>query len=173
VSRRSPRAASAALARVLAIAVVALSAVHCGRYRAVDEPFNYDVVFKDVSGAEVRLAEYKGKPLIVNFWATWCVPCQREMPQLVAMAAQYREAGLTVIGISVDDGPEDMQAFAKQFEITYRLLVGRDDIPAAEKIGYTGLLPTTIFVSARGRVEGRLIGGARDEFFHRQIQALF
>lgn len=158
---------------VVAVAGVVTIATQCGRFHAVDEPFNYDVAFKDLSGAEVRLADYRGKPLVINFWATWCIPCQREMPQLVALASQYRESGVAILGISVDDGPDEMKAFAKQFGVTYPLLVGRDDVPAAESIGYTGLLPTTIFVSASGRVRGRLIGGASDDVFHQQINALF
>ena len=160
-------------ARALAIAAIAVASTECRGPRNPDEPFNYDVVLKDVSGAEVRLADFKGKPLIVNFWATWCIPCQREMPQLVALAEQYREAGVSIIGISVDDGPEEMKAFAKQYGVNYPLLVGQDNVPAAESIGYTGLLPTTIFVSAAGRVSWRLLGGAKDDFFHRQIKALF
>src|SRR5262245_27046664 len=70
---------------------------------------NLDFTLKDMYGKNVRLADFRGRPIILNFWATWCGPCKAEIPALVALADQYKAQGLTVLGVSVDDAPEDLR----------------------------------------------------------------
>jgi thiol-disulfide isomerase/thioredoxin len=127
-------------------------------------------VLKDMNGADVRLSDFRGRPMVVNLWATWCAPCQREMPQLVALAEKFSEARLVVIGISTDDAPAEIQAFAKAFSVTYPLLVGRDRSDVLVAFEYTGLLPTTVFINAEGMITARLVGRASDAYFERQIR---
>src|SRR5262245_59863029 len=67
---------------------------------------NLDFTLKDMNGADVRLADLRGRPIVLNFWATWCGPCKAEIPALVALAEQYKSRNLTVLGVSVDDAPE-------------------------------------------------------------------
>src|SRR5215471_2917550 len=85
---------------------------------------NLEFTLKDPDGRDVRLSDFKGKPLIVNFWATWCLPCQIETPQLIELADKYRDLGLTIVGISIDDTPEQVREYAKTFKVTYPLLIG-------------------------------------------------
>lgn len=151
------------------IAALVIAAAGCRLYREIDAPLSLDVVLGDAQGQEVNLGIYKGKPLVINFWATWCGPCQREMPQLVALAAKHAARGLVVIGISTDDPPSEIQAFARQFGITYPLFAGRNRPQALEALGFSGLMPTTLFVTRGGITKGRLIGAASDEFMERKI----
>ena len=73
---------------------------------------NLDFTLKDMNGADVHLADFRGRPVILNFWATWCGPCKAEIPALVALAERYKSRHLTVLGVSVDDTPEDLRQFA-------------------------------------------------------------
>ena len=152
-------------------ALAALSS--CGSYRELDELAALDVVLKDMDGRDVRLADFRGRPLILNFWASWCEPCQREMPQLVALSKRFGPEGLTILGISVDDPVAEVQAFARAFSIDYPLLVGRGRDEVLAGLGFRGLMPTTVFINRQGRITGRLVGPASDDFFDRTVRALF
>lgn len=132
-----------------------------------------DFTLKDMNGRDVRLADFTGKPLVVNFWATWCGPCQLEIPELVDLSAKYRDKGLVIVGISIDDSPELIRKFAAQYKVPYPLLVGldRDDVDAAFKLG--GGIPMSVFIRRDGTVLGRLEGIATSAYWDRRIQALF
>lgn len=137
------------------------------------DTLDFSPTLKDMDGRDVRLADFSGKPLIINLWATWCGPCRLEMPQLVQLSAKYKDRGLNIIGISVDDRPEDVRAFAAEFKVNYPMLVGlgRDEVLAA--LGYTGGVPMSLFVNADGTVAHRMIGIATTRSWERRIEALF
>jgi thiol-disulfide isomerase/thioredoxin len=126
---------------------------------------------KDLDGRDVRLSDLKGKPLLINFWETFCVPCQYETPELVALHDKYKDRGLTIVGISMHDEVPDIRAFVEKYKMTYTVLVGgeRDDIASAFAImGY----PTTFFVRADGTISDVQLGYATGEM-EKKIQALF
>ena len=156
---------------LLALALVARSA-SLGRS---PEPLRADLnhTFTDVDGRAVRLADYAGRPLIINFWATWCGPCRLEMPQLVQLSAKYKDRGVTIVGISVDDTPDQIRAFAAEYQVNYPMLVGRGHDDAMAALGYVGNLPMSVFVKADGTVSHLLTGIATTEAWERRIQALF
>src|SRR3982751_831730 len=77
-------------------------------------PAKLDLVVKDMNGAPVRLADYKGKVILLNFWATWCGPCQAEIPELVNTYAEYKDRGVVILGMSIDDTAETLRAYAAQ-----------------------------------------------------------
>jgi thiol-disulfide isomerase/thioredoxin len=128
---------------------------------------------KDMNGRDVSLASLAGKPLIVNFWATWCGPCRLETPQLEALSRRYRDRGLVVLGISTDDEAADIRRFADQFKVSYPLLVGlnRTDVQAA--FGWEGLLPTSVLVRKDGTIADTVEGIQTEGYWTKQIQALF
>jgi len=74
-----------------------------------------DFTLKDMYGKDVNLASFRGRPIILNFWATWCGPCKAEIPALIELADRYKAQRLTVLGVSVDDSPEDLRQFAAPF----------------------------------------------------------
>ena len=139
---------------------------------ALGSAVSLDFVLKDMNGADVRLADLKGKPLIVNFWATWCGPCLLETPQLVELAAEYKSRGLTIVGISYDDMPAEMKKFAAEYKVPYPLLVGRDREDVFNAFGLADGLPTTVFVRPDGTVARRLQGINTKVWFQEQIESM-
>ena len=83
-----------------------------------------DYVAQGHGRRDVRLADFKGRPLLINFWATWCPPCKAEIPWFVEFAEKYKDKNLAVLGISVDDSPEDIRKFAAEHKVNYPMLVG-------------------------------------------------
>jgi len=122
------------------------------------EHANLAFSLEDMAGAKIDMARFAGKPLVINLWATWCGPCRLEMPQLEALSAKFRDRGLTIIGVSVDDTPEDIRKAAEEFKITYPMLVGVGHEDFVKGLGYQDLLPLSILIRADGTIAGRLTG---------------
>lgn len=112
-----------------------------------------EVMLADRDGKRRSLSEWDGKPQVINFWATWCAPCRREIPMLNALAADPSYAGFALIGIAIDFR-EDVHAFLKSTPIQYPVLIGEQDgLDAARAFGMESLgLPFTAFVDSRGRI---------------------
>jgi peroxiredoxin len=129
-------------------------------------------ILKDVDGQDVRLSDYRGRPLIVNFWFTTCPPCRVETPILVGLVEKYKDKGFTVLGLSVSDTPEQIRAFAEEFGINYPLFVadGREDILEAYRaiVAY----PVSWFVKPDGSVDLKHLGSASPEWFEQQVMGL-
>ena len=113
----------------------------------------------DPKGTKQPFEQWKGQVIVVNFWATWCVPCREEMPQFIKMQAAYGKQGLTFVGIAIDK-PERVSRFAEEIGVNYPLLVG--DLSAfdlARKAGNAGdLLPYTVVIDRQGRIVARRAG---------------
>jgi thiol-disulfide isomerase/thioredoxin len=127
---------------------------------------------KDMDGKEVRLADFKGKVVILDFWATWCAPCKLEIPSFVELQKQYGPQGLQVIGVSVDDTVEQLKPFAAQLKMNYPVLqgLGRDDLQDA--FGPIIGLPTTLVIARNATVCRRHIGMSDRASFEREIREL-
>ena len=134
---------------------------------------NLDFVLKNLDGQDVRLADFKGKPLLINFWATWCGPCKAEIPWFVEFADKYKAQGLTVIGISVDDPPDDIRKFAAEFKVNYPMLVGREreDITKAYEAGE--FIPVSWLVRKDGTVQTKVSGIHGRDWFEQQLLEMF
>jgi cytochrome c biogenesis protein CcmG/thiol:disulfide interchange protein DsbE len=132
-----------------------------------------DFVLKDMNGADVRLADFKGRPVLINFWATWCAPCKAEVPWLVEFAEKYRDERLAVIGISVDDAPEDIRAFAAEYKVTYPMLVGLGQDELREAFDASVIIPVSWLIKADGTVFAKAVGIHSKEWFDGKLQAMF
>jgi thiol-disulfide isomerase/thioredoxin len=130
----------------------------------------YDFVLKNELNSPVKMADYKGKVVIVNFWATWCGPCKVEIPDFVKLYAEYKDKGLVIVGISVDDSPEQLQAFMKEFKMNYPVLQMTADVESAwgPFYGY----PTSFIVARDGSICTKHLGPATKEQFEREIKGL-
>jgi thiol-disulfide isomerase/thioredoxin len=133
---------------------------------------NLDFTVKDMNGARVRLADYKGKVILINFWATWCAPCKVELPGLIELQDAYKDKGLMVLGISEDDSPETLRTFATEWKVNYPMLVGLGEEKLFDAYGPLIGLPTSVIVGRDGAVCGRHVGAATKEEFEREIKAL-
>lgn len=123
-----------------------------------------ELTLPDLSGASRPLRLRPGEVTILNFWATWCVPCLKELPELVKLSHEWQERGIQVVGIAVDSGnPADIRTFAASHGMDYRLLVGTQRW-AAEHFGVFGL-PVTLVVDRAGRIRQRLIGAQTGVLF--------
>jgi thiol-disulfide isomerase/thioredoxin len=131
-----------------------------------------DFVLKDLDGQPHRLSEFRGKLLLVNFWATWCGPCLKEMPLLVRAQEQYGKLGFQVIGPALDEA-DAVRAMAKKIGVNYPIMVGDDDIVAAmDTLGdKLGALPFSVLVARDGRILSRVTGGFTQEKLTRLIAA--
>jgi cytochrome c biogenesis protein CcmG/thiol:disulfide interchange protein DsbE len=127
---------------------------------------------RDMNGAEVRLADFTGKAILLNYWATWCGPCKVEIPAFVELYDQYKDQGLVILGVSTDDDPETLRAYAKDMKMNYPVLVGRDNEPLLEAFGPVWGLPTSYFIGRDGAVCGKHMGPATKEQFEQEIKAL-
>jgi peroxiredoxin len=137
-----------------------------------DKQANLDFTVKDMNGAKVRLADYKGKVILINFWATWCPPCKMELPGFIELYDQYKDKGLVILGVSGDDDAETLRTFATEWKINYPILVGRDEEELLDAYGPLYGYPTSVIVGRDGAVCGRHVGPATKEEFEREIKAL-
>lgn len=125
------------------------------------DPF-FAHVFADTQGAQVELAQYLGKPLVLNFWATWCPPCVKEMPDLDAL--QKKHAGVQFVGLAVDTSA-NVQKFTKKVQVDYPLLIaGHGGIKLMRGLGNkNGGLPFTVVFDEKGRVATQILGQIKPE----------
>ena len=121
-------------------------------------------------GADVRLADYKGKVIILNFWATWCGPCQTEIPDLVETYAEYKDQGVVVLGVSIDDAPETLRAYGAQKDMNYPSLLLTDEVDDA--YGPIVGVPITFFIGRDGQIARKHLGPVTREQVKREIKAL-
>jgi thiol-disulfide isomerase/thioredoxin len=126
---------------------------------------------KDMHGVDVQLASFKGKVVVLNFWATWCGPCRAEIPDLVALQAQYPD-DLVILGVSVDDTPDKMKPYAEQFKINYPLLVGNGREDVQDAYGPLWGIPVSVIIDRDGRIAKKHSGIASREQFEREIKPL-
>ena len=131
---------------------------------------NFDFVLKDQHNVPVKMADYKGKVVIVNFWATWCGPCKVEIPDFVKLYDEYKDKGLVIVGISIDDSPEQLKAFMGEYKMNYPVLQMTPEVETAwgPFYGY----PTSLIVARDGSICTKHLGPATKQQFEKEIKAL-
>lgn len=112
------------------------------------------------AGQPLALAEYRGKPLLINFWARWCAPCRAEIPELVELRAAYAKRGLNVIGIGVEENGEAIADFLKAYEVNYPVGLGKEKaLWLMQALGNSrSALPFTLAIDRRGEIVMRKLG---------------
>ncbi len=129
-----------------------------------------DFTLTDATGRPVRLAELRGKVVLLNFWATWCGPCRVETPWFVEFEKAYRGDGLEVLGIALDDGGwQPVRTFMSENQINYRVMLGGDAI--ARLYGGVESMPTTLVIDRAGRIAATHVGLTAQEVYRTEIEA--
>jgi thiol-disulfide isomerase/thioredoxin len=116
-----------------------------------------DFTLQSLDGKTVRLSDFRGKPVVLNFWATWCGPCKIEMPWFVDLQKQYGPQGLQIVGVAMDDsGKDDIAKFAKDMGVNYPVLLGKEAV--GEAYGGVPALPESFFIGRDGKIVDKIIG---------------
>ncbi len=128
---------------------------------------------KDANGQVARPADYKGKVVLLDFWAPWCGPCKIEIPWFIDLERQYKDQGFAVLGVSMDeDGWGVIKPYVQKMQMNYRVLLGNDDVSTA----YGGLdsLPTTLLIDRQGKIASVHVGVSmgKEDFKNAIVQLL-
>lgn len=121
-----------------------------------------DLALKDTLGATHNLSEFRGKIVLLNFWATWCIPCKQEMPIFVEAEKRYRDRGVIVLAASVDDSATKkyIPKFVHSHKMNFPILVDANS-DMMKKLGLSDTIPSTIFFDDQGNVAGTIVGQAK------------
>ncbi|MGE5247491.1 MAG: peroxiredoxin family protein [Verrucomicrobiota bacterium] len=126
---------------------------------------------KDINGNLYSSSRFAGKPTVINFFATWCPPCQEEIPGFVQVYNRHKAQGFELIGISIaSDSREDLAGFLMSHRIDYRILLG--DLATAKAFGGISSIPATFFVGKDGRIQKVHVGFLSEEDFDREVRKL-
>ena len=128
-----------------------------------------DFTFKTLDGKTYKLSDFRGKIVIVNFWATWCPPCRKEMPYFIKLQEKYGN-DVQFIGLDVKEPPDKVKAFVEALGVNYIIGFSTPEIEA--KFGGVSGLPTTFIIDRDGRVVERIVGSRPETWFQRRLKAL-
>ncbi len=119
-----------------------------------------DFKLQDLNGKTVQLSDFKGKPVLLEFWATWCQPCRDSIPGMEKLHRDYAGKGLVLLAVSVDGAVEELRAFQKERGMTYTVLMGTEDV--ASRYGVRSI-PLTIMLDKSGKIQRRWLGAGNEE----------
>jgi thiol-disulfide isomerase/thioredoxin len=127
--------------------------------------------FKDIRGRRIRLSDYKGKVVLLNFWATWCPPCRTEMPDLIKLQTEYRGQGLRIIGITYPPQTlSKVRRLVRKIGVNYPITLGKK--PTKALFDKSDVLPITVIIDREGNVRGVVQGILYPEEFEEKIRPL-
>jgi thiol-disulfide isomerase/thioredoxin len=129
-----------------------------------------DFKLQDLDGKTVKLSEFKGKPVLLDFWATWCPPCRASIPGIEKLYKSYGGKGLVVLGISLDQGGWDsVKDFVTEYGITYTVLKGTDDVATKYSVR---TIPMLVIVDKEGKIYKRYLGVGDDDQLDKDIRSV-
>lgn len=126
---------------------------------------------KDLNGREITSNDFKGKVLVIDFWATWCPPCREEIPGYVQLYKKYGPDRLAIIGVSLDEaGPAVVKDFVRKFGVTYPIVMGDDAVQTA--FGNMEAIPTTFLIDPSGQIRDKKVGAEPTAEYEKKIASL-
>lgn len=162
--------------RYVGFAIVALLMLNMGCQSKVDALQDApDFSLKDVNGKDIALSQFKGRIVVLDFWATWCPPCRMSIPELVGLQKEFRDQGLVIIGVSLDDPAQAsdlfLRAFMEKFDMNYRVL--RYDMKIMKDYfgTETPAIPTLFVIDHEGKIRKKIVG-YRHGALKKSIEAL-
>ena len=136
------------------------------------KPANLNFTLKDANNRDVALSQYKGKVIVIDFWATWCGPCKVEIPHFVEFQDKYGKAGLQIVGISVDDTADKLAPYIRDMKMNYPVLQGLNHDDLQEAYGPIVGIPVSVMISRDGKICATHTGLTGKDVFEREIKAL-
>jgi thiol-disulfide isomerase/thioredoxin len=136
------------------------------------KPANLNFTLKDLNGKDVRFSDYKGKVILLDFWATWCGPCKVEIPWFIEFQQKYGPKGLQVLGVSVDDTVQKLKPYVSQMKMNYPVLQGLNHDDVQDAYGPMMAIPVTVLISRDGKVCAKHAGLSSKPSFENQIKSL-
>ncbi|MBI3683594.1 MAG: TlpA family protein disulfide reductase [Acidobacteria bacterium] len=167
------------LARWLSVIGLGLLLAGCGSSRSVkaavkpekDRKRAPEFSLRDDSGRTAKLADYKGKVVLLNFWATWCGPCKIEIPWFVDFEQKFKDRGFAVLGVSMDeDGWDSVKPYLENRKVNYRVVIGNDEV--ADLYGGVSSLPTSFLIDRQGKIAGVHVGLVSKSVYQNEIEEL-
>ncbi len=129
-----------------------------------------DFKLQDMNGNNVRLSDYRGKVVLLEFWATWCPPCRASIPGIEKIFKTYKDKGLVVLAVSLDEGGWDsVKSFIASNGMTYTVLKGNEDISASYQVR---TIPMILIVDKEGRISKRYLGFGNEEDLEKDIKTI-
>jgi cytochrome c biogenesis protein CcmG/thiol:disulfide interchange protein DsbE len=129
-----------------------------------------DLALPELNGGSWRLSEHRGQVVLINYWASWCAPCRQETPGLIDLARDYRYKGLSIVGVSMDEGGKPaVESFMSEFHLPYPILMPNLTLPSAPAVD---ALPTTVLIDRNGRAAKSYIGAVRESVFRADVDRL-
>jgi thiol-disulfide isomerase/thioredoxin len=129
-----------------------------------------DFTLPQLEGKDLRLSSYRGKVVLLDFWASWCAPCREETPHLIELQQKYGDRGLQIIGVSMDDSPDPARAFYQQFHMNYPVVMG--NAKTGERYGGVLGLPIAFLINGDGRIYAKHIGATDPAIFEKEVVTL-
>jgi thiol-disulfide isomerase/thioredoxin len=136
------------------------------------KPANLNFALKDANNREVSLSQYKGKVLVIDFWATWCGPCKVEIPHFIEFQEKYGKAGLQIVGISVDDTADKLAPYIRDMKMNYPVLQGLNHDEVQDAYGPIVGIPVSVMISRDGKICATHTGLTGKDVFEREIKSL-
>ncbi len=167
------------VALFIIILAFALSESPPGKHRKIecvgDDRTLSSLVLPNVKGENIDVSQFRGKVVLLNFWATWCAPCRQEIPYFNELYRQFKENGLVVVGISLDRGnPNEVQKLLEKYGIEYINLMGNEDIQEAfsniPDLGGIQGIPTTFLIDRKGQICRRFLGYTEKRVFEEAVK---
>jgi len=125
---------------------------------------------QDLNGRTVQLSDLKGKPVVLDFWATWCQPCRDSIPGMAKLHKDYADKGLVILAISVDGGAtEDIRTFQKEHGMTYTVLIGTEDVADQYSVR---TIPMMIVIDKSGKIRKRYLGAGNEDDIEETVKQL-
>jgi peroxiredoxin len=172
-----PSAKQNFLIAIVAVAIAFVIFLLGHRSRSGDQHANLtvnmvapDFSLPELTGGQFQLSAYRGKIVLLDFWATWCDPCREEIPHLVELQSKYRDRGLEIVGVSMDDGPEPVRDYYQRFKMNYPVVMGNAKI--GELYGGVLGLPIAFVIGRDGRIQSKHLGATEISIFDNEIANL-
>ena len=159
---------------IVALGVTAgAQAAAAGACEANGNPAKLNFTFNDLNNRKIALSDFKGKVIILDFWATWCVPCKAEIPGFIDLQKKYAARGLQIVGLSVDDSLPTAKKYADAMKMNYPVLLaeGKEDILMA----YDPIpsIPVSVVIGRDGKICSKHLGIVPMDVFEKEIASLF